>query len=723
MSQDLTAAVQLHRQGQLDQAELIYRRILDESPQHPDVLHLLGVIAHQRGDFPRAVKLIRQAVALAPQAGAYYCNLAEACRMAGDAVSATAAARKAIELQPQSADAHNHLGLALQVQGQSAEAAAEFRRAVELRPAFALAHNNLGSLLRELGQEEEALACFREAVRLAPNLPLALSNLGQALLEKGEKDEAEKYCREAIRLAPLFPEGLSNLGNVLRARDNLADAKECYRLALQFRPNVAMIHGNLGQALQQEGNLDEAITCYHRAAALDPTSPRFESYLASAMVEKENYASAIEHYRKALALKPDFPEALNGLGSVLLEQGNFQSAIASFEEALRQKPEFADAYSNMAGAFAELGDMGKADRYYREALRCDPDYSGALAVLATHLRDRLPTEDLERMKEFLAREHLSDWKRSALHHGLAHVHDARKDYSLAAEHAARGNAHRREVWARQGKIYNRAEHVGLVSFLMKQFQPAFFERVKGWGLETEVPVFVVGMPRSGTTLLEQILASHPRIHGAGELTVAKDVFDLIPRWLGTQTTPIASMPHMTREVVQQAGKEHLTRLRALDASAARIVDKMPDNYLWLGFLATVFPKARFIYSKRDLHDIAVSCWLTNFKQIRWANDMDDIAERIRSHVQIMNHWQAVLPVPLLEVEYEQTVEDLEAVARRMVDFCGLEWDPACLSFHESKRTVRTASLSQVRQPVYKKSVQRWKNYEEPLGALFARIDA
>ncbi len=722
MSQDFNNAVQLHKQGKLDQAELLYRQILDEMPDHADALHLLGVVAHQRSQFGRAVKLIQKAVQLAPDAGAYYCNLAEACRMAGDIKGSLEAGRKAVALVPHSPDAHNHLGLALQVEEKFADAAIAFRDAIELRSDFALAYNNLGGVLRELGQTDEALVAYRKSVELAPNLPLALSNLGQLLLEKGEKDEAEKYCREAVRLAPAFPEGLSNLGNVLRAQDNLKDAKDCYRIALKMRPNVAMIHGNLGQALQQEGNLDEAIKCYNQASALDPRSPRFESYLASALSEKEDFNGAIEHFRKALALKPDFPEALNGLGSVLHEKGDFKAAIHAFEEALKKKPDFADAFSNLAGAYAELGDMDKAVLYYREAIRCDSDFTGAYAVLATHLRDKLPGEDVQIMKDFLAREHLNDWKRSTLHHGLAHFYDAKKEYGLAGEHAAQGNEKRKEVWIRQGKTYAREDHTGFVTFLIKQFQPSFFERVKGWGLETETPVFIFGMPRSGTTLLEQILGSHPRMFGAGELPISKEVFDTIPKWMNMQAAPAVCAPHITREVTQMAAKEHMSRLVAYHPTADRIVDKMPDNYLWVGFLSAIFPKAKFIYSKRDMHDIAVSCWITNFKQIRWACDQEDIANRIRNHMRIMDHWKKVLPVPMLEVEYEQTVDDLEGVARKMIDFCGLEWDPACLVFHESKRTVRTASLSQVRQPVYKKSVQRWKNYEESLKHLFGIID-
>lgn len=723
MSQAFNDALELHRRGDIDRAELIYRQILDETPDHADALHLLGVVAHQRGQFGRAVALIKRAVALEPDAGTYYCNLAEACRMSGDVAGSVEAAGKAVALAPHVADAHNHLGLALQMLGRFGEAEAAFREAIELRPDFALAHNNLGGVYRELERNDEALGCYRRAVELAPNLPLALSNLGQALLENGEKDEAERYCRRAVELAPQFPEGLSNLGNALRAQDNLKDAKECYRAALKLRPKVAMIHGNLGQALQQEGNLDEAIRCYKEAVALDPRSPRFESYLASALTEKDDFAAAAEHYRRALVLKPDFPEALNGLGSVLHEQGDFRGAVAAFEDALRVKPDFADAHSSLGGAYSELGDMDRAVRHYREAIRHDPDYVGAYAVLATHLREKMPDEDVRAMNDFLAREHLTDWKRATLHHGLAHYHDARKEYALAAGHAARGNALRREVWTRQGKAYARDDHTAFVSVLIKQFPPAFFERVRGWGLDTEVPVFVVGLPRSGTTLVEQILGSHPRVFGAGELPIAKETFDQLPKWMNRQAAPVLCAAEMGPDVVRRAGEEHLARLRAHHPTADRIVDKMPDNYLWLGFLAAVFPRAKFVYSKRDLHDVAVSCWITNFKQIRWACDQEDIANRIKNHVRVMDHWRRVLPVPILEVEYEQTVEDLEGVARRMIDFVGLEWDPACLAFHESKRAVRTASLSQVRQPVYTRSVRRWANYAEPLKPLFDIIDS
>jgi Sulfotransferase family len=242
--------------------------------------------------------------------------------------------------------------------------------------------------------------------------------------------------------------------------------------------------------------------------------------------------------------------------------------------------------------------------------------------------------------------------------------------------------------------------------------------VRGFGLETERPIFIVGLPRSGTTLTEQILASHSQVFGAGELRFARDDFEALA---AGDDRGLEALAHLDQPTARRVGEQHLARLRELNADRPRVADKMPDNYLYLGLLAALFPRAKFIHCRRDLRDIAVSCWMTNFRHIRWANDPDHIASRFEEYRRLMRHWRQVLPVPVLEVDYEETVGDLEGVARRLVDWCGLEWEPACLAFHEGKRPVRTASVSQVRQPIYKRSVARWRHYEPALGPLFARL--
>ena len=248
--------------------------------------------------------------------------------------------------------------------------------------------------------------------------------------------------------------------------------------------------------------------------------------------------------------------------------------------------------------------------------------------------------------------------------------------------------------------------------------PDFFERVRGFGLESELPVFVVGLPRSGTTLIEQILASHCQVFGAGEIKLARDTMAALG---GQGADFIEGLRRLDRQTARRLASRHLERLRALNRAALRIVDKMPENYLYLGLLASLFPRAKLIHCRRDLRDVAVSCWMTHFREIRWANDQQHIASRFHEYQRMMEHWRKVLPVPLLEVDYEETVADLEGVARKLVAWCGLAWEPACLEFHQAKRPVRTASAVQVRQPVFRTSVGRWKHYEQALGPLFARL--
>ena len=251
----------------------------------------------------------------------------------------------------------------------------------------------------------------------------------------------------------------------------------------------------------------------------------------------------------------------------------------------------------------------------------------------------------------------------------------------------------------------------------------FSRALAGTGSESRRPVFVFGLPRSGTTLIEQVLASHSRIHGAGELRLVRQSFEAIPARLGPLRAAAGlRAASRCRRPCSAWPSSISASLHAIDGGQAeRIVDKMPDNYMYLGLLAALFPQAVFIHCRRDLRDVAVSCWMTDFRSIRWANDPEHIASRFRQYRRLMDHWRAVLPVPVHEVDYEETVTDLEGVARRLVAACGLEWEPACLEFHRTQRPIRTASVAQVRQPIYRRSVPRWKNYESALAELFAQF--
>ena len=367
----------------------------------------------------------------------------------------------------------------------------------------------------------------------------------------------------------------------------------------------------------------------------------------------------------------------------------------------------------------EIGDLRGAEDSFRTAVRYDSRFAFAHYKLARLLGAKLPENDLTAQQRLLEEGQLSDAQRLSLHFGLAQVLDRRGQYAEAAEHLDRGNALQLAQWRQCGQEYDPKEHESTVSRMIGVSTPDFFQRVRGFGSQSEVPVFVVGLPRSGTTLIEQILASHGQVFGAGEITLVHQTMTALA---GQDADLFEGLRRLDRPTAGRLASQHLERLRALNREALRIVDKMPENYLYLGPLATLFPRAKFIHCRRDLRDVAVSCWMTYFQTLPWANDPQHIASRFHQYQRIMEHWRKVLPTPLLEVDYEETVADLESVARKLVAWCGLAWEPACLEFQRAQRIVRTASAVQVRQPVFRTSVGRWQHYQRALAPLLAGLE-
>ena len=679
-------AVKYHQMGNLHQAELLYRQILQQDPRHAGALHLLGLIAHQVGRSDLALQYIHEA----------------------------------LRLQPAFPTASNNLGNILKEQGKFDEAVTRYRQALRYQPAYPEAHNNLACVLKEQGKLDEAVASYRKAVQLKPDYAEAYSNLGNALRDLGRHAEAAAQCQQALKLKPDFAEAYSNLGNALRDQGKLDEAIASFQQALRLRPNLAEAYNNLGMTLKEQGKLDEAITNYKEALRLKPDFAAACNNLGIVLEAQDRLDEAIASYEQALRYRPEFPEARNNLGNGLQEQGRLDEAVVCYQQALRLKPDFANARWNFGTALQQLGDFAGAERAYREVLHAHPRHADALWQLATLLRDKLPASDRAVIERSLADPGLNDTDRSRLLFGLAQVCDAKGEFDLAAAQLRQANALVLALNRRQGHVYGVEDNVRLVDNIITAFDSAFFERARGFGLATERPVFIVGLPRSGTTLTEQILAAHSQVFGAGELHYAREAF-LDVRMKPTEERIFATTPGQQANEIRRLAQRHLDQLSTLNGTAGRIVDKMPDNYLYLGMLAVMFPKAKFIHCRRDLRDVAVSCWMTHFRHLRWANDPEHIAARFRDYQRLMTHWRAVLPISMLEVRYEETVTDFESVARRLVAWCGLDWEPACLAFYEGMRPIRTASATQARQPVYTRSVARWRNYEQDLGALFAGL--
>jgi tetratricopeptide (TPR) repeat protein len=729
MNAELATALRLHQARRYADAARCYHELLTREPENAEALHLFGVMHHQCGHSGRAVELISRATALRPDAAAFHANLAEAYRGLGEHERAIDSCRTALRLKPVYPEAANNLGLALHALGRYAEAVEQFHAALDARPGFSLARNNLGTTLRELGRTEEALEAFREAVVLDPSLALARANLGQALIDTGRAAEALEHCREAVRLQPDLAAAHNNLGNAYRNLDEWALARSAYAEALRLSPDLgnARIHANLGLALQRDGKLAEARVCLQRAVELAPDDAEVWQYLAQAHADDEDYGAAISCCERVVALKPEWVQAHNDLGWALQEEGRLTEASACYSRALELEPNGVNALLKQGGLHEELGAMAEAEASYRRARAIDPEAPGPLACLATLLRSRLSGADRDAIRSRLHDPDLGDEPGANLLFGLAQTCDALGDYNEAAACLESANALVLNQRIKKNRVYDPAEHSRFVDQQIEGFTADLFERLSGTGDPTRQPVFVFGLPRSGTTLVEQVLASHTRVHGAGELRLVRQVFDAIPAMVGREDGLRSCLNALDARRALELGRRYQASLHGMleracpGLSPDRAVDKMPDNYLYLGLIAIMFPRATLIHVRRDPRDVALSCWMTHFRSIRWANDPDHLACRIREHERVMAHWSNVLPVVVHEVSYEQLIDDFENEARRLTAACGLVWEPACLKFHQTSRPVRTASVTQVRQPLYRKAVARWKHYETPLAELFARL--
>jgi tetratricopeptide (TPR) repeat protein len=727
MNGTLDLAQTLHIQGRLSEAEVHYRKVLEWQPDTVEALRGLGALAYQHGRVDEALSLFKRGVTIRPEAADFHANLAEAMRILKRTDGAFEHARTALALDPSLPDAWNTLGLLLHEKKQFTDAEAAYREAIRQRPNYAAAHINLGSTLQAEGRLDDATESLRTANRLEPFNAAALTNLAQVLIDMGEfhlLDEAETLCRRAVAVAPTLSPAINSLGNVLRLQGNFDDAMSFYQRALQLDPGRATPCHNIGKLLQQRGQYAEAARWFEHAQSLKDEPARYHANHGSLWAAREQYEESARCYRRALACEPDLAEAHQGLGEALLELGSLNEAEACFREAVRLDPSSPSAELLLARLHAERGDFDLSCETARQALARRPNLVDARVQLACNLKGRLPANDFQAMVELLDQKYLPDDNRSRLLFSLAGTLDAQGDHEEAAAKLETANLLQASARAARGQRHDPDRQSSFIDRLISAFTPELIARGRGCGEPDPRPVFVVGLPRSGTTLIEQILASHREVHGAGELPDARRAFQSLPDLVGRPwTDPCDAVAALDPISSRAAARQYLTALEAqAPPGAARIVDKMPDNIELLGLIALLWPAARVIVSRRDLRDVAVSCWQTGFASIRWANDYEHIARRFADYERILNHWRQSKPLPWLDVSYEDLVKDMEYESRRMIEFLGLDWDPACLEFHSTRRVVRSASQLQVRQPVHSRSVGRWKNYESLLTPLFQALE-
>ena len=540
------------------------------------------------------------------------------------------------------------------------------------------------------GAGEEAIAWFQQGVALRPDLAVAQANLGLLLVAMRRHAEAEAPLRAAVALMPRDAALRNALGVAQEALQRLDDAERTYRGALEADPSLAEAHANLGNCLRRQGRLFEAEAHFVRALELKPDFAVGHFNFGVLLQERDEQERAVAAYRQALALRPDYIDALNNLGSGLRLIGQVDEARAVFEHILALRPNQVEAHCNLA--------------QFKTYQPGDPHIDVMLAQ-----QHRLPTlpEDGQVRYWFTLGKMMEDV--------------GRHDESFAAY--AEGNRAKRATTP-----WDEAAHADLQRRILLNFPRERFAQVRAPAAAGgPTPIFIVGMPRSGTSLLEQVLASLPDVHGAGEITWLPETMqsageDLVD---GSFRFP-ETLGEMPDDALVALGRRYIERIRELAPGATHVVDKLPDNFQHVGLIHLMLPGARIVHAMRDPMDSCFSCYSRLFiaGNLGYTYDLGAVGRYWLTYHAFMRHWHDVLPEGrILDVSYEAMVGDFENQARRLVAYLGLPWDERCLAFHNNRRIVRTASVAQVRRPIYKTSVARWKHYERHVGALLELVQA
>ena len=614
-------------------------------------------------------------------------------------------ARELLERHSSSGIIWQVLGISLTRQGKDSLQA--LQRAAQLLPNDAGAHNNLANALSRLGRLDEAVAHYRHALRFSPDFAEAHNNLGHALLDLGRFGDAAASCRRAAELKPGLAEAHDNLGSAQLALGRIDDALASHRRALEIEPDFAEAHSNLGNLWLELGRIEEALASQRRALEIDPNMAGAHNNLGNALRTLGKLEDAAASYHRALEINPRFVEACCNLGVTLRLQGRTAEAQASCRRALGINPQSAAALVALADASADIGQFAQAERLFKRAIAIQPDSPESWAGLARLRKMTVADVAWLAQAQRIAAKGLPPRHEICLRHAIGKYFDDVQDCEQAFVHFRRAN----ELTSLRRAKHDRARLTQTVDDITRSWDRNRVNRHRNHGSESERPVFIVGMLRSGTSLAEQILASHPDVFGAGELTFWSAA------WAAHGMSP--GNAEMSDSLLCRLADDYLRSLLTLSGGALRVIDKMPTNFPFLGLIHAALPNARIIHMRRNPLDTCLSIYMQQFETaVSYANDLDDLAHYYGEYLRLMDHWRSTLPANvILDVSYEGLVSDQEGWTRRMLEFIGLPWDSRCLDFHRTERTVLTASQWQVRQKLNASSIGRWRRYEKFLAPL------
>ena len=641
--------------------------------------------------------------------------------------------------------------------GQVGTAETLLRQARRLAPASADACNILGIICAQTQRQNEAHKLLLEAVRLAPKNAQYLYNLGNVQINLSLFQEAIETFHKVLRIQPGWAEAENNLGNAYCGVYQREEARDRYRKALSIRKDYGDAYENLGNILLTLGDTTAAIESLEKARTLLPESAKLLNNLANAYAVGKQPDNASKLYDKALEGNRDF-DTLKNRAILAISVREYSLAAEMLIEAVGKKNRDAVAFVLLAEAqenrelydeaiqhylhakelgYSEpaielclgqvcttLGDFERAVQHFETALRLEPDLTEALRALSTISNLDQSSLLVDKIKNALETLQLPDANKINLCFALGKQYDNMGMFKEAFDYYDQGNRLRLR---RDYSDYDIGTYRDQVTLLIETFSSKFLSSFSAQGSESNRPIIIYGMPRSGTTLTEQILSSHSQVHAAGELTFFHELGTRLETGVCQGNWPTC-LTQFDRKQLSELAQEYLDHLTKLNGTSARVTNKMPHNFMSVGLIYLLFPKAQFVHCTRKPLDNCLSIYFQNFAGSHpYAYDMKLLGQYYVEYQRLADHWKAVLPAPILEMKYEGTVADAESITRKLIGFCQLPWEDGCLEYYKTKRAVKTASVWQARQKIYSSSVDRWRNYEgyldplvEALGPLAAR---
>ena len=634
----------------------------------------------------------------------------------GETESAEAVCAGLLDQHPEDANVLCLSALALIKLERFDEANARIEHALSIYPEFARPHEVRGELLLAKNELPGAAEAFQQALKLDPKRQRARMKLGQVFMYMGRVEEAQALKAE-------FMESSQDNQDIAEAaelekEEKFAEAEQIYRQILTRHPdNVSAMRLWARLGVQQK-RYAGAEALLQQAVKVAPGFKRAWADLCSTQVEQEKFDDAIKNAKRLIKLQPRSPDGHIWLAVASALAGHHQDAVESFDNALEIAPDHVGALCGKANASRTIGDQDGAIALFRRSIKANPLHAEAYWSLANLKTFRFEDSEVDDMLALLGDERIPPEGQVQLNNALGLEFDGRKEYDRAFEFIDRGNILRREQ-----EFYDRVENEERVDLSIDAFTQQFLEDNAGHGDPDSAPIFIVGLPRSGSTLLEQILSSHSMVDGTHELADLSKSIKFNRKLTGPRLRYPTSVANMNADGFKRLGNEYIERTRRYRGSRPFFTDKNPNNFVHVGLLHLILPNAKIINARRHPLDSCFGSYKQLFAQGQpFTYDLVEIGEYYLQYQRLMDHWHEVLPGKVLDVHYEEVVADLEGQVRRILEYCELDWEESCLRFHETSRSVKTASSEQVRQPIYSSAVNTWRHYEQHLGALIEVLE-